>query len=503
MWKVVIVEDEAFVRDSLREMIPWAESGFELVGEAGNGEEGAALVEKLRPDIVITDIMMPKMDGVMMLKTAREQGSEARFIMLTCMNEFEYARLALEYGASSYLLKLSMTIETLQEALAKAAKELSARSDGNRSRRLERFEAVYGKLWDAYESANWMPAAPGFSLAEPPLPYVSIFCLLHGEGEEQEQSSFIQMLFAEAPATERIVHSYTASGLTTFFCWCSRPGLATFGYKTAAIPAALVYRLDMQGERLEQGWLEVLRRMDALWYGRDQGPIRVGGTASYAKTAPAQPQDPGRRAYWGEWLASFEQVKIDDCLALLVRQWADMERRGLPMMQVKAEAGQLLRIMEQYVLPSPSDYERIATAVSHGQLLTRMDRIVSDAVGRIVQERSAFTDHAEINKVIGYIHTNYQKNITLRSMASYASLDESYLSSLFKKKTGVSLIQFVQQVRVDRAKALLAEGKSVSQAAELVGFVNDSYFIKIFRRFETQSPAEFKRALRPDPADGA
>ncbi|MFC3800276.1 response regulator [Cohnella sp. GCM10012308] len=494
MWKVVIVEDEAFVRDSLREMIPWTESGFELVGEAGNGEEGAALVETLRPDIVITDIMMPKMDGVMMLKTAREQGSEARFIMLTCMNEFEYARLALEYGASSYILKLSMTIETLQEALAKAAKELSARSEGSRFRRLERYEAVYGKLWDGYESANGAPFAPVFPDIEPPLPYVSVFCLLQGEASGGS-SSFVQRLFAEAPATERIVHSYASSGVTTFFCWCSQPGVASVNALSLEGGAVFAYRLDLKGERLEQGWLDVLRRLDALWYGRDKGPIRVGETAVQAKTASSQRQEPGRRAYWGEWLASFEHVKVADCLALLARQWADMERRGLPFLQVKAEAGQLLRLMEQYVTPSPSDYEQIETAVTHGQLLERMERIVSEAVDRIVQERSAFTDHAEINKVIGYIHTNYQKNITLRSMASFASLDESYLSSLFKRKTGFSLIQFVQQVRVDRAKELLAEGKSVSQAAELVGFVNDSYFIKIFRRFETQSPAEFKKSL--------
>ncbi|MFD0669960.1 helix-turn-helix domain-containing protein [Cohnella sp. GCM10027633] len=491
MWKVVIVEDEAFVRDSIKQMIPWAKLGFALAGEAGNGEDGLALVEEVRPDVVITDIMMPKMDGVMMLKAAREGGSEARFIMLTCMNEFEYARLALEYGASSYILKLSMTIEALQDALGKATKELSAKTARSAEREREMYEAIYDKLWREFRTSAFANDRAEDSRQKPLLPYVSIFCAFDGELEPTGEAG-LPAGIAASPGEHAVAHAYRSDGLTTYFVWSNAQGTTMPSGGSEASPLSYVYRLDVPGDRLAHEWFGALRHMDAIWYGRERGPIRV---ADSALVEPEARMPEGRKSNWGEWLACFEHVKTADGLRLLAQEWADMERRSLPMPLVKDHASQLVRLLEQYVRMTPELYVSVTTAASHLQLLARMERIVSVAMDDIVKDRSAYTDHSEINKVIGYIHTHYDNNITLRSMASFVSLDESYLSSLFKKKTGVSLIHYVQQVRIDRAKQLLAEGKSVNQAAELVGFVDDSYFIKIFRRFENRSPAEFKRHL--------
>lgn len=124
MWKVMIVEDEFFVRESVKELIRWRELGFELVAEASDGEEALALIKKDPPDLVITDIMMPRMDGVELLKETRNAGIDSKFVMLTCMGDFEYMRQAMEYGASNYILKLSMSVNDLRETLGKINKEL-------------------------------------------------------------------------------------------------------------------------------------------------------------------------------------------------------------------------------------------------------------------------------------------------------------------------------------------------------------------------------------------
>lgn len=124
MWKVMIVEDEFFVRESVKELIRWGELGFELVAEAGDGEEALELIMKDPPDLVITDIMMPRMDGVELLKETRKAGINSKFVMLTCMGDFEYMRQAMEYGASNYILKLSMSVNDLRETLGKINKEL-------------------------------------------------------------------------------------------------------------------------------------------------------------------------------------------------------------------------------------------------------------------------------------------------------------------------------------------------------------------------------------------
>ncbi|TYP79131.1 response regulator [Paenibacillus methanolicus] len=124
MWTSLIVEDEKEAKEYVKLLLRKADAGFRADWEAADGEEALALIVRHQPDLVISDIMMPKMDGVELLKRAREDGYEGRFVMLTCMNEFEYARQALEHGATSYLLKLSMDLAGFKQMLGKVDAEL-------------------------------------------------------------------------------------------------------------------------------------------------------------------------------------------------------------------------------------------------------------------------------------------------------------------------------------------------------------------------------------------
>ena len=133
MNRVVVVEDETMARKGIILTIDWSALGCVVVGEAANGEEGAALVERLSPDIVVTDVKMPRMDGVEMIAKLRENGCQAKFIILTAYSDFKYAQSALRLGVSDYLLKplkdgeLELVVRRIQgqeEALeSKAAKE--------------------------------------------------------------------------------------------------------------------------------------------------------------------------------------------------------------------------------------------------------------------------------------------------------------------------------------------------------------------------------------------
>ncbi|MBW7473950.1 response regulator [Paenibacillus oenotherae] len=126
MWKVLLVEDETFVRESVKEIIQWEDMGFTLTGEASNGEEALEMIRKQQPDLVLCDIVMPKMDGLELLKETRRAGIASKFVMLTCMGDFESMRKAMEFGASNYILKLSMSVKDLRETLAKISAELSS-----------------------------------------------------------------------------------------------------------------------------------------------------------------------------------------------------------------------------------------------------------------------------------------------------------------------------------------------------------------------------------------
>lgn len=105
MYKVVVVEDETMARKGIILTIDWSALGCVVVGEAANGEEGAELVARLAPDIVVTDVKMPRMDGVEMITKLRGEGCAAKFIILTAYSDFKYAQSALRLGVSDYLLK--------------------------------------------------------------------------------------------------------------------------------------------------------------------------------------------------------------------------------------------------------------------------------------------------------------------------------------------------------------------------------------------------------------
>ena len=114
--RVVIVEDEIRIREGIVKLLSKTNDEFELVGEADNGKDGLQLLRDLRPDIVITDIKMPQMDGLSMLEQMFEQGINAKVIVLSAYSEFEYARKAMKLGVTEYLLK-PITFHDFMQAL--------------------------------------------------------------------------------------------------------------------------------------------------------------------------------------------------------------------------------------------------------------------------------------------------------------------------------------------------------------------------------------------------
>lgn len=125
MIRVLMVDDEPLVRHGVAAGMDWASLGCEVVGEAQSGEEGLSLARRLKPDLIITDIRMPKMDGITMMNMLREEGCAARCIVLTAHSDFEYARGALLFGADDYLLK-PFRDQELTHAVARVCRKMES-----------------------------------------------------------------------------------------------------------------------------------------------------------------------------------------------------------------------------------------------------------------------------------------------------------------------------------------------------------------------------------------
>lgn len=127
MLKVFLVEDESSVRENLRDNIMWQQYGYQFAGEASDGEMALPLIRKIRPDVLITDINMPFMDGLALAGIAKQEFPQIKIIIISAHNDFEYAQRAIRAGVERYLLK-----PISRSVLQKALQEIREKIEGER-----------------------------------------------------------------------------------------------------------------------------------------------------------------------------------------------------------------------------------------------------------------------------------------------------------------------------------------------------------------------------------
>lgn len=144
MLKVFLVEDESIVREGLRDNIPWQQWGYQFIGEASDGEMALPLIQKMKPDVLLTDIKMPFMDGLSLSRIVHQEFPDMKIIIISGYDDFEYARQAIAVGVEQYLLK-PITRATLQKVLA----ELRTKIETEREQR--NYQEKYQNETRAYE----------------------------------------------------------------------------------------------------------------------------------------------------------------------------------------------------------------------------------------------------------------------------------------------------------------------------------------------------------------
>ncbi|MFQ9705197.1 MAG: response regulator [Enterocloster clostridioformis] len=125
MIKILIADDEPLVRAGIKAVIPWNDHGFDVIGEVSDGNEAYEKILALKPDILITDIKMPGMDGITLLKKLKQEKVSIQSVVLSCFDEFELVREAMKYGARDYILKLSIDPAKILEVLGEIRQDLA------------------------------------------------------------------------------------------------------------------------------------------------------------------------------------------------------------------------------------------------------------------------------------------------------------------------------------------------------------------------------------------
>lgn len=160
--KVVIIDDEYIMRQGMKHMLDWEKEGFQIVGEASNGQEGLEVIEKTLPNIVLADIVMPVLDGIEFSEILQKKFPEMQLIILSSYDKFEYVKSTLLNGAVDYILKPTLNPDNLLRTLQKAVSripgmELERNEKGSLTGQIERFLCGYQEKLDEVLFAECFP----------------------------------------------------------------------------------------------------------------------------------------------------------------------------------------------------------------------------------------------------------------------------------------------------------------------------------------------------------
>ncbi|NOU62701.1 response regulator [Paenibacillus sp. LMG 31461] len=483
MWNLLLLEDEPFVRRSIRQAINWESLGFRVVAEAEDGNEAWEFMQAHHVDVVLSDIMMPIMNGIELIRTAKQAGHEAEFIMLTCVNEFEYARLALQYGAVGYLLKASMDMEELKGLLLKIKHSLIKKRD---QRTKAPMFNLYHNIWRSLHGLEEMEQKEDEEELLRLPTYVRLF--VGSANNASLVNDRIMNLFDMNCRDKLLVHPFINWGITTVLVWSDERYIPITPVLTEVCSTTW-----LTSDELKAGWESLLQGIGRIWYDLDP-------------SIPTMRELQLENLAWKKEsliLSQFEAAQWVECEKSLQSLWDYFKERQLAVVMVKEAADRLDRAFARLSNQFPAGKAVWAAVESHRQALEQIvDRVHHYSNHRM---KETLTDHPEINKIIAYVNRHYDKELTLKGMAKYVNMGEQYLSGLFKKKTGEQFIQYVQRIRIERACYCLAETElRVAEICEQVGFVHMNYFLKQFKKWTGLTPSEFresKKAERKKPLD--
>ena len=528
MLKVFLVEDECVVREGLRDCIDWERYGFEFCGDAPDGELALPQIRKLRPDILITDIKMPFMDGLALSKLVCAELPETKIILISGHNDFEFAQEAIEIGVEQYLLK-----PVTKSSLLKTLEDVSRKIDEEREQKayLRRFQQE-GQEYEQYARRQFFEQLTSGTLRVSEIyeqakklqididaeRYTVILLTLQSRGAAEYSQTLADRL-------EELMAYLLRYGEYLLFR-CNLMTYCVIVKDSAAESGGAVDRC-----------LENIRRRcgDAslAWYAAVSGPVarlselpscyaRAHTILSYRHLLPEQHvltadvlQKPQRGAlpaldeidaskadpaiirsflqtgmreeipdFVSEYLASFGNA-LD---SMLFRQYVLLELRFSAIRAAKSFGYS----QEEFLRPLFSGQELTAD-VDRETLVKSCAALLRRAID-LREEESGNQYKSMLKRALRYIDQNYtDENLSLNTVAKAANISPNYFSGVFSQEMGQTFVEYLTEKRMERAKELLRySGKRSSEVAYEVGYRDPRYFSFLFKKTQGCTPSSYR-----------
>lgn len=548
MYKVLLVDDERMILEGISRVMDWAAYGTELAGTARNGVEALDFIAERSPDIVVTDIRMPGLDGIELIAKVRELELPTRFIVLSGFGEFDYARSAMQYGVKHYLLKPSGE-ESIGRALADVVGELDRLR--NKDRVMARIELeyknmipharehilkefvmnkTYGKAdWERYrglfESYGAVDTVGAVDAARAGAPGRVRLALFQPEGRAEFEHLFALKNIAEDVLGSDVRPIGTTIGSRVLLLVPVAGEERELAEKLETVKTVFgeFYKMDVTIALSDAGDVTDARAMyrEALEILSHRFYLGEGSVMTRRDVEGPRIADDGARAdddgASGDGDGYEPDVGLDeDRLALLVRSGRADDAEAmiceyfdrLTALRLAADLAKTYA-MSLFLVVVRQDPSRLAAhmerfAAGLGETITLQalrDFVASTARSIALRQYEANKrKHSSIiRKVLDIVESNlHHPGLTLNGVANdMLFMNADYLGKLFKKEVGDKFSNYVTKARIEKAIELIMQSDDVKvfELAEQVGFGdNPQYFSKVFKKHTGCTPSEFKRA---------
>ena len=497
MYKVLIVDDEPIVREGLEFIIDWQDFGFTIIDNAENGRICIEKIHSLNPDLVITDVRMPGIDGIEMIKKIRNKGIDTHFIILSGYSDFTYAKEALSLNVVSYLLKPIEEAELIEELL-KIKEELKEK---------ETFETSLMN-YHQYETASKIKSyllKQTAEIGELKQLLISEVYILIGCVYNPKKTNRQELENALPRIKDQNFYQFNHEDIVYFLVEAESPkSFEQYIQKLIEFTEAYKEQLTLTVssivhsiEELKIAYSEInqLKEKNFLY------PEQTILTPHLLKNKKDQ-KDVNQEitSLKDQLIKAIEENKQELIIELMPSFFSVYQQSNVSVEEIKADLIGIylvsIHLVEKYREEPFTEKEKNDTiskflkSPSLTNLLTVFEEILI-SLANSLSEVLATEDI--ISRIKRYTLNYYYQELSMIELANHFNYSHSYLGKKFRSETGKSYHTYLNEIRIEKAKILLKESSLyIYEISERVGFSNPDYFHKKFKEKVGKSPKQYR-----------
>ncbi len=486
---VLIVDDEKVFRNYISQMKLWRNGGFKLAGEARGTEEALQFLAGERTDVVILDVSMPGKNGVVLSEMIAKKYPGVSMIAISSYDNYDYVREILKNGAHDYILKSRLSEELLEHMLHSIEEKKKKISPWEAKQELRGMVAE----WLLHSGIN--PFTSDNSRKVVTLVWVKML----KNYSETAQSAIMEGI-------GRIFEGSMAEGMDVLAIHAAPDRFVIINRFYEEVSEARIREKTEKSNLVAQ---DSIRRIYSIQIGMQACPpffsdnalrsfvrhkLEDEGESSFKRAAPlAMTIEQQNRL-----LSAVNKVdpKAAEIIVKEIYEQIPADKEALFIMVTKELLDLLERISQEYkieldFLPKNFELFEYTRGKSKTVLATSISGLYLNVLREIKAETWEKNFSEPVNAAVEYLQEHYRETISLSTCAVCIGVNRSYLSRIFHEETGVTFTEYLNRIRVGKAKKLLSERHPLKAVISLCGFKNYGYFLKIFKEYTDQTPKEF------------